>query len=154
VKQVSKVPNATPIRLLDTQARGQIGRRLLHQLPTGELTEDPVWLWSSFPGEYLDTALRQAVESNPNLRLVDSASAPAMAATLLAWNLESQSETRLVGAAEFQITGADRSIHSKVVQASEPVAADLPGNLAVVSGRLLRRLASEGLASIAGERAN
>jgi hypothetical protein len=49
---------AAPIRLLDTQARGHIGRRLLHQRPDGELIEDPVWRWSSAPDRYLDTALR------------------------------------------------------------------------------------------------
>ncbi len=40
---------AASIRLLDTQARGHIGRRLLHQRPDGELIEDPVWRWSSAP---------------------------------------------------------------------------------------------------------
>ena len=148
-QQVAKSPNATPIRLLESQARVHIGRRLLHQLPNGELTEDPVWLWSSYPGQYLDTALRQEVASNPSLRLVDSASVPAVAATLLAWDLESQGESRLVGAVEFQVTGTDRAIHSKVVRASEPVAGEMPGDLAFVAGRLLRHLASEGLANIA-----
>src|SRR5690349_16337720 len=47
--QVTKAPNAAPVRLLDTQARGHIGRRLLHQQPDGELTEDSVWRWSSAP---------------------------------------------------------------------------------------------------------
>ena len=60
-KQVTKAPNATPVRLLDTQSRGHIGRRLLHQQPDGELTEDPVWRWSSAPDRYLDTALRLEV---------------------------------------------------------------------------------------------
>jgi hypothetical protein len=151
-KQVTKSTNAAPIRLFDTRARGHIGRGLLHQLPNGELTEDPVWLWSTLPDRYLDSALRMEVESNPDLRLVDSSGAPTIAATLLVWDLESQGETRLVGAVEFQFIGADRAIHSKVVQASEPVAGDMPGNLAAVSGQVLRRLASEGLASIAGER--
>jgi hypothetical protein len=36
-----KVPHAIPVRLLDTQARGHIGRRVLHQQPDGELVEDP-----------------------------------------------------------------------------------------------------------------
>jgi hypothetical protein len=147
--QDAKASNAFQIRLLDTQARIHIGRRLLHQLPNGELTEDPVWLWSSYPGQYLDTALRQAVASNPGLRLVDSANVPAVSATLLVWNLESQGQSRLVGAVEFQVTGTDRAIHSKVVRASEPVAGEMPGDLAAVSGRLLRHLASEGLANIA-----
>jgi hypothetical protein len=151
-KQATKAPNATPIRLLDTQARGHIGRRVLHQLPSGELTEDSVWRWSSFPGRYLDTALRQEVEANPNVRLVDSASAPEVAATLLVWDIESQGETRLVGAVEFEVTGSDRAIQSKVVQASEPVTGEMPGNLAAVAGHLLRHLASEGLTNITSGR--
>ena len=35
-------PNATSVRLLETQGRGHIGRRVLHQQPGGEVTEDPV----------------------------------------------------------------------------------------------------------------
>ena len=152
VKQITRSANSIPIRLLETQARGHIGRRVLHQSQNGELTEDSVWRWSSFPNHYLDTALRQEVEANPNLHLVDSASAPAVAATLLVWDLESSGETRLVGAAEFQIIGTDRTVHSRVVRASESIAGNMPGDLAVVSGRVLQRLAAEGLASIAGER--
>jgi len=147
--QVSKAPGATPIRLLETQARGHIGRRVLHQLPNGELAEDAVWRWSSLPEQYLDTAIRQEVESNPNLLLIDNASAPAVAATLLVWDLESQNGMRLVGAVEFQITTTDRSIHSKVVRASEPVEGEMPGDLTSVAGHLLRHLASEGLTNIA-----
>src|SRR6185436_5800107 len=40
-------PNAATLRLLETQSRGHIGHRLLHQQPGGEVTEDPVWLWAS-----------------------------------------------------------------------------------------------------------
>ena len=71
-------PSTLPIRMiepqllepqvgesLDTQARGHIGRRVLHEEPDGELTEDHVWLWSSAPDRYLDTALRLQVESSP-----------------------------------------------------------------------------------------
>jgi hypothetical protein len=152
VRNAAKSPNASPIRLFETAESGHIGRRVLHQLPNGELTEDPVWLWSSLPDKYLDTALHQEVESNPNLRLVDNTSAPAVAATLLEWNLESQGQTRLVGAVEYRVTGTDRAIHSDVVRASEPVAGEMPGDLAIVSGRLLRHLASEGLTKIASER--
>jgi hypothetical protein len=151
VKQVTKAPNATPIRLLDTQALGHIDRRVLHQLPNGELTEDSVWLWSSLPDRYLDTALRMEVASNPDLRLVDSASARTVAATLLVWDIESSGEKRLVGAVEFQTIGTDRAIYSRVVRASEPVAGEMPGDLAAVAGRLLRHLASEGLARIASK---
>jgi hypothetical protein len=151
--QVSKVPNAVSVRLLDTQARAHIGRRVLHQLPNGELTEDPVWRWSSAPDRYLDTALRVEFDSSPNMRLVDSGRAPAMAATLLVWDLESTGATRqLVGAVEFQITGTDRVLHTQVARSSEPVSAELPGDLAASAGRLLRRLASEGLKDVENER--
>ena len=85
--QVAKAPNATPVRLLDTQARGHIGRQLLHQQSTGELTDDAVWRWSSAPDRYLDTALRLEVASSPTVRLVDTGTAPALAATLLVWDL-------------------------------------------------------------------
>ena len=151
-KQVAKSTNATPIRLLDTRARGHIGRRVLHQLPNGELTEDPVWLWTTLPDRYLDTALRMEVASNSDLRLVDSTNASTVAATLLVWDLESSGGIRLVGAVEYQIIERDRTIHSKVVRASEPVTGEMPGDLATVAGRLLRRLASDGLTSFASER--
>jgi hypothetical protein len=98
--QVTKAPNATPVRLLDTQSRAHIGRRLLHQQPDGELTEDPVWRWSSAPDRYLDTALHFEVAASRDMRLVDSGSAPALGATLLVWDLESGG-TRLVGACEL-----------------------------------------------------
>lgn len=146
--KVTKAPNASPVRLLDTEARGHIGRHVLHQQTNGELTEDPVWRWSSAPDRYLDTALHLEVASSPDVRLVDSGRAPTLAATLLVWNLESAGGTRLVGAVEFQITGTDRVVHTQVVRASEPVSAELPGNLASAAGHLLRRLASEGLARI------
>ena len=151
-KQGTSAPNAAPIRLLDTQARAHIGRRVLHQQPNGELMEDPVWRWSSAPDRYLDTALRLELASNPEVRLVDAGSAPALAATLLVWDLESAGETRLVGAAEFQLTGTDRAVHTRVVRASEPVSAELPGNLAAAAGSLLRRLASEGVTRTVRER--
>jgi hypothetical protein len=147
-KSVPTAPNAIAVRLLDTQARGHIGRRLLHQQPDGELTEDPVWRWSSAPDRYLDTALRLEVASNPDIRVVDFGRAPVLAATLLEWDLESAGGTRLVGAVEFQITAIDRVVHTQVTRASEPVSAELPGDLAAVAGRLLRRLASEGLKSL------
>lgn len=143
---------AAPIRLLDTQARGHIGRRLLYQQPSGELTEDPIWRWSSPPDRYLDTAIRLELASSPTLRLVDAAGAPALAPTLLIWNLESAGETRLVGAVEFQFTGPDRVVHTHLVRESEPTSAELPGNLAAVAGRLLRRIALEGVTRVARDR--
>jgi len=151
-RQVPKAPNAASVRLLDTQARGHIGRRVLHTQPDGELTEDSVWRWSSAPDRYLDTALRIEAASSPDIRLVDAGHSTALAATLLVWDLEYAGGTQLVGAVEFQITGTDRAVHTQVVRASEPVSADLPGDLAASAGRLLRRLASEGLKTIAHER--
>jgi hypothetical protein len=150
--QVSKTPNATPVRLLDTQARGHIGRHLLRQLPNGELTEDSVWRWSSAPDRYLDTALRLEMASSPNVRLVDTGRARTLAATLLVWDLESAGENRLVGAVEFQVTGTDRVVHTQVARTSEAISAELPGDLAAAAGRLLRRLASEGVRYVASER--
>jgi hypothetical protein len=141
--------NARPVRLLETQARGHISRRVLHQQPSGELTEDPVWRWSSAPDRYLDTAIRLELASHPALRLVDSANAGVLAATLLVWNIESDGGTHLVGAVEFQFTGLDRVVHTNVVRGSEPVSAELPGDLAAAAGRLLRRLAGQGLQSLA-----
>ena len=148
----TRAAKAAPIRLLDTLARGHIGRRLLHQQPTGELIEDPAWRWSSAPDRYLDTALRLELGASSSLRLVDAANAPALATNLLVWHLESASDTRLVGAVEFQFTAADRTVHTHIVRSSEPVSAELPGDLAMASGRLLRRLAQEGLTRVARER--
>jgi hypothetical protein len=150
-KLMPKAPNAIPVRLLDTQARGHIGRRVLHQQPDGELTEDSVWRWSSAPDRYLDTALRLEVASNPDYRLVDVGRVPVLAATLLVWNLEFAGGTRLVAAVEFQVTGTDRVVHTQVARASEPVSAELPGDMAAVAGKLLRRLASEGFKCVSSE---
>jgi hypothetical protein len=150
--QVNKTPSAIPVRLLDTQARGHIGRHVLHEQPNGELTEDPVWRWSSAPDQYLDTALRLEMASSPNVRLVDTGSATTLAATLLVWDLESAGEPRLVGAVEFQVTGTDRVVYTQVVRNSEPISAELPGDLAAAAGRLLRRFASEGVTYVANKR--
>ena len=146
-------PSTAPvlsIRLLDTQARGHIGLRLLHQQADGELTEDPIWRWSSPPDRYLDSALRLAVASNPDVRLVDTSHAPAVAVTLLAWQLESVSGTQLVGVVEFSVTAVDRVVRTQIIHGSEPTSAELPGNLAAASGRLLQSLASEILARAMG----
>lgn len=149
--QATKTPKAIPVRLLDTQALGHIGRDVLRQQPNGELTEDTVWRWSSAPDRYLDTALRLEAASSPDVRLVDSGRAPTLEATLLAWDLESAGETRLVAAVEFQVTGIDRVVHMHVVRTSELVSAELPGDLATAAGRVLRRLASQGLACVTSE---
>jgi hypothetical protein len=142
---VAKAPGAAAVRLLETQALGHIGRRLMHQQSDGELTEDSVWRWSSAPDRYLDTALHLEAVANPEVRIVDTSLAPALAATVLEWDLESEKGSRLVGAVEFQVTGTDRALQTQVVRDSEPVSAELPGDLAAAAGRLLHRLASQGL---------
>ena len=141
----AKNANAASIRLLPTESRGNIGRRVLHRQPDGELIEDAVWKWSTPPDRYLDTALRLEVASSPKLRLVDAVDVPALAATLLAWNLESSGGPRLVGAVEFEMSGTDQVIHTQIIHGSEPVSGELPGDLAAAAGRLMRRFASEGL---------
>jgi len=151
-RQVTKNPNAASIRLLSAESRGNLGRRLLHRQPGGELVEDPVWLWSTHPNRYLDTALRIEIASSSNLRLVDADDVPTLAPNLLAWNLESSGGTRLVAAVEFELTGTDRVIHTQIVRGSESVSGELPGDLAAAAGRLMRRLASEGLSLTLGER--
>ena len=58
---------------------------------------------------------------------------------------------RFVGVVEFQFTGTNGVLDTHVVRAVLKTTNDLPGNLAAVSGRLLRRFAAEGLAFVASE---
>jgi hypothetical protein len=145
----SAAANATGVRLLETQGRGHIGRRVLHRQSGGELTEDPVWLWASAPDRYLDSAVRYAIASNPGIRLMEVGSAASLAVTLTEWQIETAPSSRLVGAVEIQVTTTDRAVHSEIIRADEPIAADLPGDLAVAAGRLLGRLATECLSRVA-----
>jgi hypothetical protein len=69
-----------------------------------------------------------------------------MAVTLLAWQLESAGSRVLVGVVELSVTGVDRTVRTQRIRRSEPVSAELPGNLAAAAGRLLQGLASESLA--------
>lgn len=140
--------SVTFVRLLDTQARAHIGRRVLRQEADGELVEDPVWRWSSAPDRYLDTALRLELTSRADVRLIDAADAPALAVTLIGWHLES-APTRLVGMIQIQLTAVDRTVREEVITESEPVSGELPGNLATAAGRLLQRLATEGITRMA-----
>jgi hypothetical protein len=137
--------DAIPVRLLETQARAHIGRSLLRQEADGELVEDAVWRWSSAPTRYLDSALRVAFASSPDVRLVDSGNATAIAVTLIAWHLESAGSVHLVGAVELVMTSTDRTVHAQVIRGSEPVSSELPGNLAAAAGRLIQKLASDSL---------
>jgi hypothetical protein len=59
--------------------------------------------------------------------------------------------SRLVGAVEFQFTGMDRVVNTKVVRVREPASAELAGDLAA-AGRRVSRLASEGLTRVVSER--
>jgi hypothetical protein len=148
---VAKSPDAFSIRLLPAESRGNIGRRVLHRNPDGELTEDPVWRWSSPPNRYLDTALHLEVAANPKLRLVEAGNVSTIVATVLSWDLESNGGVRLVGEVEFQVTGTDRVVHTQVIRGSEPVSGELPGDLAAASGRLMHSLAAEGLRRMLSE---
>ena len=66
--------------------------------------------------------------------------------TLVAWQLESSASPQLVGAVELSVTALDRTVRTQIIRKSEPVSAELPGNLAAAAGRLLQSLASESLA--------
>jgi hypothetical protein len=146
----NRAADVLAVRLLETQSRDHIGRRLLHQEANGELVEDAAWRWSSAPARYLESALRIAFESTPRVRLVDSGNVVAMAVTLTAWHLESTDRVRLVGAVELVVTGSDRTVHDHVIRGSEPVSSELPGDLAAAAGRLLQRLASASLTRVSG----
>jgi hypothetical protein len=117
---VTKAAGVVTVRLLDSQARGDIGRRVLHQQPNGVLTTDSVWRWSASPERYLDTALRLQAAASPDVLSVDTVNAPTLGAILLEWDLESAGGMRLVGAVEFQMTGEDRTVHTQLVRSSEP----------------------------------
>lgn len=143
--------DAIPVRLVETQARGHIGRRLLHQEADGELVEDAAWRWASAPSRYLDSALRLAFSSSPHVRLVDSGNAPAIAVTLIAWHLESGAGVHLIGAIELVITRTDRTVSTQVIRGSEPVSSEPPGDLAAAAGRLLQTLASQSVTRAAQE---
>ena len=149
-RMVADAPNATRVRLLETQARAHIGRRVLHQQPGGEVTEDPVWLWATTPDRYLDSAVRYAIASSPDIRLVDGGSAASLAVTLVVWQIEAPRQ-RLVGAVEIQVTTTQRTVHSEIIRAEEPIAAELPGDLAAAAGRLLGRLAADSLSRVKHE---
>jgi hypothetical protein len=144
-------PDATSIRLLDSQALGHIGRPLLYLKPGGELVEDPIWRWSSAPDRYLDSALRRTAASRSDIRLVDSDSATALAVTLVAWQLEAAGSTQLVGAVELGITAPDRIVQTEIIRGSQAVSPDLPGDLSAAAGRLLDALASESLSKAVGD---
>ena len=149
---VAKSSSATSIRLLPTESSGNFGRRVLHRQANGELVEDPVWWWSTSPDRYLDTALHTEIASNASLRLVDAGDVPTLAANLLAWSLESSGGTRLIAVVEFEMTGRDRVVHTQIVRGSESVSDELPGNLAMAAGHLMRHLASEGLSFALNDR--
>jgi len=148
---LAKNPNAVAVRLLNTQSRGEIGRAMLHQESNGELVGDRVWFWSSRPEQFLDTAIQIEAAHNPDVRVVDSAHIPTLAPMLLVWDLESNG-TQLVGVVQFQLTGTDGAVTTRVVRLSEQVSGELPANLADASGHLFHRLASEGLSIVTSRR--
>lgn len=135
------------LRLTDTQARGHIGRRLLHRGPGGELVEDEIWRWSSAPDRYLDSGLRLALADQRTLRLVDAAGVPTMSVTLVEWYLDT-SAGQLIGAVELQLDD-ERGVRTELVRGQESVAAgSLPADLSAAAGRLLWRLALESIGRV------
>jgi hypothetical protein len=136
------------IRLLETQARAHIGRKLLHRERDGELVEDPVWRWTSAPDRYLDSALRLAVSASARVKHMDTGSASTVAATLIEWQIESDGNPRLTAAVELQVVRGDHSVRTQVVRGTEAVSAGLPGGLAAAAGRLLYTLAADCLARV------
>ena len=79
--------------------------------------------------------------------LVDTADAAGLTVTLLSWQLSGTgTQPALVGSIEVVLVGRDRAVRTQVIKDSEPVSADLPGNLATASGRLMQRLAASSVA--------
>ncbi len=73
--------------------------------------------------------MRYAIGSSPDIRLADVSGAPSLiAVTLVVWQIQATPAPRLVGAVEVQVTTADRAVHSEIIRAEEPIAADLPGD--------------------------
>jgi hypothetical protein len=107
-----------------------------------------VWRWTSTPDRYLDSALRLALAARPDVQLVDRSTATALALTVLSWHMDAGASPQLVGAIELQLIGVDRAVHTEMIRASEPVSAELPGDLADAAGRLLQRLANDSLARV------
>lgn len=137
------------VRLLETQARAHLGRRLLHKQLYGELVEDPVWRWTSSPDRYFDSTLRLAMAASGRVRQVDTGNAATMAVTLLEWHVEAGGTAHLVGTVELQITRTDRTVRTEVVRGTEAVSGELPGDLAPAAGRLLQSLVSQCLTRVA-----
>jgi hypothetical protein len=143
----SAAEDATAVRLVPVQAR--VGRRVLHQRPDGERVEDAVWSWAQTPDRYLDTALHLAAAADPQVRVVDRADVPALAATILSVHLKpTAGGQRLVASVEVRLTSRDRTVDTRILGVEEPVAAELPGDAAAGMARLLRRLATESLALV------
>jgi hypothetical protein len=141
------------VRLVETQARGHIGRRVLHREAGGELT----------PGSGVALVVRPrpvpghgaAGRTGGECRRASRGLGGRVDGwrDALAWHLESAGAgNQLIGAVEVQVTSPDHSVRTDVVRAAEPVSATLPGDLAAAAGRLLQRLASETLARVSRSR--
>jgi hypothetical protein len=129
----------------------QIGYSILRRTAAGELRQDPEWSWSARPHTYLGTALYQAAAADPSIRFADSSDAFGLRAIFLSCYLEEMGEgQRLLASVELRVTGPDQAVSSQVLTAEEPVSGELPGNLAEAMGRVIRRLATDALAAVAG----
>ena len=76
------------------------------------------------------------------------ARAPALAATLLVWDLESREGHDSSGLSSFRSREPTVWSTHKWYEPASPFQPELPGDLAAAAGRLLRHLASEGLRAV------
>ncbi len=140
---VQTAVDAIRVRLLDTQSTSAVRFSILHRSAIGELREDPIWSWSTAPDRIFDRALHLAAAADADIEIVDRSDVPAVAATLVSLHLESDvgQAPQIVGVVELRVIYSKRIVHAVVLDARGTVSAELPGNLADATGRMLNRLA-------------
>lgn len=140
-ESVPTASDALEVRLLDTRSTLPASYAVLHRSTNGELREDAVWNWSTPPATLVDRALHLTAAADESVEIVDQAAVPRISATLVAFHLESSQGTEIVGSVDLRITDADRVVHTTVITERATVSSKMPGDLAVVAGELLERLA-------------
>ena len=141
---VAAAPDAVGIRLVGVDAADPIQYRILHRSSEGELSGDPVWSWSTAPASLLETALLQAVATEPAVVLVERYDARGVGVMLLSWHLEEEmGQRRLAGTVQVRVTDEEGVLNVRVLESQAPVAMEMPGDLANVAGGLLDELAGQ-----------
>ncbi len=135
--------DAMRVRLLDTQSTSAVRFSILHRSVNGELREDPIWSWSTAPDRMLDRALHLTAAADADIEIVDRSDVLAIAATLVSLHLEAEAgqTPQIVGVVELRVIDSERIVRALVLHARETVSAELPGNVADATGRMLNRLA-------------